>query len=140
MSTIFAIVGRIFIAFLFVVSGATKLMNVSITDAKIATVGLPGGLAMPTGLFEVIAGLCLALGFMTRITTVLLAGFTLLATLFFHNQFTDPVQGAMAMKNLAIIGGLFAVFAHSQLSWSYEALNHDKKICLLYTSPSPRDS
>ena len=122
MSTIFAVIGRILIAVIFLVSGAHKLMDVSGTAAQIASVGLPGELAVPTGLFEIIAGLCLVLGVFTRLTAILLAGFTLLATLYFHNQISDPAQAANAMKNLAIIGGLFLVFAHSQLWWGFDAI------------------
>ena len=133
MSTLFAVIGRIFLAFIFIVSGAMKLMDVSGTNAQINAVGLPWGLAIPTGLFELVAGLCLAIGIFTRLTAILLAGFTLLATLFFHNQFTDPVQGAMAMKNLAIVGGLFLVFAHSQMWWSYDAMRRARKSDLAAT-------
>jgi putative oxidoreductase len=57
----------------------------------------------------------------------MLAVFTAFATLFFHNQFTDPVQGAMAMKNLAIIGGLLLVIAHSQMWWSYDAIRRARR-------------
>ena len=127
MSTFFAVIGRIFIAVIFIVSGAIKLMSVDITNAQIVSVGLPYGLAIPTGLFELAAGLFLVLGIFTRLTAILLAIFTALATLFFHNQFTDPVQGAMAMKNLAIVGGLFLVFAHSQMWWSYDAMRRARR-------------
>ncbi|MEO6717593.1 MAG: DoxX family protein [Novosphingobium sp.] len=121
MSTIFAIIGRILIAVIFLVSGAHKLMDVSGTAAQIAAVGLPKELAIPAGVFEIVAGLCLVLGVFTRLTAILLAGFTLLATLYFHNQISDPAQATNAMKNLAIIGGLFLVFAHSQLWWGFDA-------------------
>ena len=127
MSTLFAVVGRIFIAFIFIVSGATKLMTVAATNAEIAAHGLPNGLAIPTGLFELIFGFCLVFGIATRITAILLAGFTALATLFFHQNLRDPIQGAMAMKNLAIIGGLFLVFAHSQMWWSYDSLRRARR-------------
>ncbi len=79
MSSIAAVVGRILLAVIFIVSGATKLMTVAATSAMIAGVGLPGTLAVPTGLFELIAGICLALGLMTRIASPLVFLFTLLA-------------------------------------------------------------
>jgi putative oxidoreductase len=65
--------------------------------------------------FEIVAGLVLASGFMTRIASLALIVFTALATLFFHEKVTDQVQAAMALKNLAIIGGLLMVFAYGQV-------------------------
>ncbi len=122
MSTIAAVLGRILLAAIFVVSGAGKLVNPATFESMITGLGLPAGLAIPTGVFEIVAGLCLALGIMTRLTAVLLFGFVGLATLFFHNRFTDPLQLAMALKNLAIMGGLLLVFAHSQMWWSYDRM------------------
>ncbi len=122
MSSIAAVLGRIFLAIIFIVSGATKLMSVAATEAMILGVGLPGGLAIPTGLFEVIAGLCLALGLMTRIASLLLAGFTLIAAILFHNRLADPIQSAMFLKDVAIAGGLLLVFAYSQAWYGWDRL------------------
>ena len=55
MNTLLAFIGRLLIATLFLVSGANKLMDISGTDAMIRSVGLPGGLALLTGLFEIVA-------------------------------------------------------------------------------------
>jgi putative oxidoreductase len=117
MSSIAAVIGRILLSIIFIVSGGTKLITVAATEAMIVGVGLPSGLAIPTGLFELVAGICLALGVMTRIASLLLAGFTLLAAILFHNRLTDPIQSAMFLKDVAIAGGLLLVFAHSQV-WS----------------------
>lgn len=122
MSSIAAVIGRILLSILFIVSGVTKLITVAATEAMIVGVGLPGGLAIPTGLFELIAGVCLALGVMTRIASLLLAAFTLLAAILFHNRLTDPVQSAMFLKNLAVAGGLLLTFAHSQVWYGRDRL------------------
>ncbi len=122
MSTIAAVLGRILIALIFIVSGAGKLLDPATFESMITGVGLPAGLAIPTGIFEVVAGLCLALGVMTRLTAVLLFGFVGLATLFFHNQINVPEQMVAALKNLALMGGLLLVFAHSQMWWSYDRI------------------
>lgn len=127
MSKIAAIIGRILIALIFVVSGLGKLMDVSGTAAMIAGVGLPSSLAIPTGLFELIAGLCLASGFMVRLVSVLLAGFSALAILFFHSQLGDPLQRVMLLKDLAIIGGLALAFAHSQMWGHYYAITRQRR-------------
>ncbi|AOR77182.1 DoxX family protein [Novosphingobium resinovorum] len=127
MSKIAAIIGRILIALIFIFSGAGKLADISATETMIVAAGLPSGLAIPTGLFELLAGLCLAAGFMVRLVAVLLAGFTALTILFFHAQFGDPMQRVMALKNLAIIGGLALAFAHSQMWSHYYAIARERR-------------
>ena len=64
---------------------------------------------------------------MTRLFAILLAGFCLVTILFFHREFTDPMQAAQAMKNLAIAGGLLCLFAHSQMRWSYDSMRLERK-------------
>ena len=100
MSMLAVFIGRLFIAVIFIVSGINKLIHVSDTSAMISASGLPGGLAIPTGLFELIAGSCIALGVATRLMSVLLAGFVLLTILFFHRDFTDPMQAMADRTNL----------------------------------------
>ncbi|MFM6830907.1 MAG: DoxX family protein [Novosphingobium sp.] len=127
MSTIAAIIGRILLAAIFVVSGIGKFMDIAGTEAMITAAGLPGGLAIPAGAFEILAGLALALGLATRLVSTLLFGFVALATAFFHNRFNDPAQMIMALKNLAIMGGLLMVFAHSQMWWSWDSMRRERK-------------
>ena len=116
MATLAAIIGRILIAVLFVLSGATKIFGPDATAQMMnAQSPFPGSWAVGVGIFEIVAGLILALGFATRIVSILLIGFTLLATLFFHSEVTDPTQAAMVLKNLAIVGGLLMVFAYGQV-------------------------
>lgn len=127
MSMIAVFIGRLFIAVIFVVSGINKLIHVADTNAMISAAGLPDGLAIPTGLFELIAGICIALGIATRLFAILLAGFVLLTILFFHRDFTDPMQAMVAMKNLAIAGGLLCLFGYGQTRWSYDALRQRRR-------------
>ena len=127
MSMIAAIIGRICLAAIFIISGGQKILAPAGTADMLQSVNLSGALAMPAGIFELVAGLLLAVGLMTRLVAVLLAGFTLLATMFFHNQLADPVQGAMALKNLAIFGGLLMVFAYGQMRGSYDHIRARRK-------------
>ena len=122
MNMIAAFVGRVLLSIIFIVAGISKLFDPATTEAMITGAGLPAGLAIPTGIFELVGGLAIALGFMTRIFSILLAGFCLVTILFFHREFTDQMQAAMAMKNLAIAGGLLCLFAHSQMRWSYDSM------------------
>lgn len=127
MSMIAVFIGRLFIALIFIVSGINKLIHVTDTNAMIGAAGLPDWLAVPTGLFELIAGICIALGIYARLFSVLLAGFVLLTILFFHRDFADPMQAMMAMKNLAIAGGLLCLFGYGNTRWSYDALRRKRR-------------
>lgn len=126
MSKIAAIIGRILIAFIFIVSGTTKLMSIGSTEQMIQNVGLPGGLAIPVGVIELVLGIMLAIGLAVRLVSLLLFGFTALTIVFFHHQITDSMQAAMAMKNLAIMGGLLLAFAHSQMWSHYYAIDRER--------------
>ena len=127
MNMIAAAVGRILLSLIFIISGASKLFDPAGTEAMITGTGFPAGLAIPAGAFELIAGLAIALGFMTRLFAILLAGFCLLPAVLFHQNVTDPMQAAMAMKNVAIAGGLLCLFAHSQMRWSYDSMRLTRK-------------
>lgn len=122
MTAIAAFAGRLLLAVLFIHSGIVKLLAPQGAGQMLDAAGLPASLAMPTGIFELVAGLALVFGVMTRLFALLLAAFTLLAALLFHNQLTDPMQLMQAEKNLAIAGGLLALFAVSQMRWSYDSM------------------
>lgn len=127
MSAIAAFMGRLLLALLFVLAGIPKIIDPSGAAAMLQSANLPGGLAQPVGVFEVVAGLLLALGFMTRLVSILLFGFTLLTVFFFHNQFGDPMQAAQALKNVAIAGGLLMVFAYGHMYWGYDRMRAQRK-------------
>ena len=138
MSHIAAFIGRIMLAVLFIVSGFGKLMDLSTTEDMITGAGLPSGLALPLALFEILGGIALVAGIMTRFAAILLAAFTLLAALFFHNRLTDPMQQVHALKNLAIAGGLLCLFAHSQMRWSYDSMRLRRRAELAETEAAAK--
>jgi len=127
MSMILGFVGRLLIALLFVVSGANKLMDIAGTETAITAVGLPSGLAIPTALFELVAGLALVFGVLTRLFAVLLALFCLATAFFFHNNFLDPNQATALLKNLAIAGGLLCLCGLDSMRWSYDAMRERRR-------------
>jgi putative oxidoreductase len=118
LKTPLVVVGRVLLALIFVTSGYGKLADLEGTAGYIASVGLPWptALAVAAGLFELLAGLALVVGFKARWAAFALGAFTLLASLLFHAYWAAPadqqfVQELMFMKNLAIAGGLFIVAA-----------------------------
>src|SRR5258706_9567802 len=116
----FALGGRFLLAILFILSGVSKLGAPEATQAYIAKVGLPLPVLAYVGavVVELGGGLLLLVGYRTRTAALALALFTLVAALFFHNQFGDRNQFIHFMKNLAICGGLLqvCVFGSGSLS------------------------
>lgn len=128
MTALLAFVGRLLIALLFIISGVNKLFDPASTQALLSGVGLPTSLAIPTGVFELVAGLALVFGVLTRLFAALLAVFCLLSAFFFHNNFVDPVQAAMLLKNVAIAGGLLCLCAVNTMRWSYDAMRDQRRV------------
>lgn len=113
-----ALVGRLLLAYMFIVAGWGKLGGFDGTVALIASKGLPlpTVLAAATVALELAAGIALAIGFKARFAALALAAFTVVATLIFHAYWAVPadqvrIQQLMFNKNLAVIGGLLLVFA-----------------------------
>jgi putative oxidoreductase len=127
MSVIAAVIGRLLLSVVFIVSGVQKIADPGPTAQMLGATSLPASLALPTGVFELVAGLLLAIGLMTRLVSVVLAVFVALTIFFFHNQFADPLQGTLALKNLAIIGGLLMTFAYGQMRGSYDYLREKRR-------------
>jgi putative oxidoreductase len=113
-----ALAGRVLLATMFVLAGFSKIGGFDGTAGYIASVGLPFAelLTALTIVVEIGAGLALIVGFQTRIAALLLAGFTLAASVLFHNYWAMPadqayVQQLMFMKNISVAGGLLIVVA-----------------------------
>jgi len=120
-SGLFAFVGRVMLALVFIISGAVKLADIAGTGTYMESVGLPSSLALPVALFEVVGGLMIVLGVFTRLTALVFAAFCLLTALLFHRETADPIQAAMAFKNIAIAGGFLCLLAYDQKSWSFDS-------------------
>ena len=127
MSMIAAVIGRLLIAVMFVVSGLQKIADPGPTAQMLSATNLPANLALPTGVFELIAGLLLAVGLMTRLVSIVLFVFVGLTIFFFHNQFSDPLQGTLALKNLAIMGGLLMTFAYGQVRGTFDYMRERRR-------------
>ena len=86
VSRIAPALGRLFLAVLFLASGASKLQDPATTIAYIVHAGLPlPSVAYAGSAFvEVLGGLLLLVGFQARIAAAALAAFTVLAALFFE--------------------------------------------------------
>jgi putative oxidoreductase len=113
-----ALIGRILIAALFIPAGFGKLTGFAGAAGYIASAGLPlpqlG--AVIAIIVELGFGILLLVGFKSRLAAIVIAVFTVVAALFFHNYWRMPADKAyvnqlMFFKNLAIAGGLLAIAA-----------------------------
>ncbi len=115
--------GRILLASLFLFAGLLKLTSYAQTEASMTAVGLaPAALLLPAVIaLELGGGLLLAVGRRGAApAAVLLALFTLLTNIFFHDFWTlegemARLEGSLFLKNIAIAGGLL-MFAGMRLS------------------------
>lgn len=123
-----SLAARVLMAALFLPAGLSKLTGFAGTVGYISSVGLPlptlgAALALTV---EIVGGLALLLGWGTRWAALVLAGFTLVASVFFHNFWGVPadqafVQQLLFFKNIAVVGGLLALVAHGAGAWSVDA-------------------
>ncbi len=144
------IFGRILFAVLFIYLGASKLFAVQATaDVIAAKVTIPdllapyaaqletlSGMKMPQllaiggGIFEIIAGLMIALSFAARFFAILLIVYVAAATFYFYDFWNQsPPDNAEtlvnALKNLAIIGALFMIAGYGRGHRAAEAAYGD---------------
>jgi putative oxidoreductase len=132
--------GRVLFAVLFIVSGASKLLDLAATTQMtekivIPTVlasyasqleGLTGMstpqmLAIAAGAIELICGFMIALNFGVRFFAIVLILFVACVTFYFHdfwNQTGAEARNNMvhALKNLSLIGALFMIAGYGRLS------------------------
>lgn len=128
MSDILALVGRLLLAYLFIPAGFGKISGFSASVGYAASVGMPMpevGVAIGL-LIELVGGIMLLVGFMTRPAALFLALFTLVAGLLFHAYWSLPadqvmVQQLLFNKNIAIVGGLLGFAAFGAGTWSVDA-------------------
>ena len=108
-----ALAGRVLIAAIFVLSGASKVADPAGTIAYIGSAGLPlPQLAfVAAAAIELVGGLALVLGYRTRLAALALAIFSLLAALTFHSALSDQNQFIHFFKNIAMAGGLLQIVA-----------------------------
>jgi putative oxidoreductase len=123
-----ALAGRVLIAAMFLPAGIGKLTGFEGTVGYIASVGLPfptAGAALATAV-EIVGSLALLAGVGTRTAALVLAAFTLVASVFFHAYWAAPAAQAFVtqllfFKNVAIAGGLLALAASGAGRWSVDA-------------------
>ncbi|GGB93491.1 DoxX family protein [Pseudoduganella buxea] len=123
VTTIAPAAGRVLLAAIFVISGLGKIAAPAATIGYIQSVGLPFATAglLAAIAIEVGGGLALALGYRTRLVAALLAAFSIVAGLAFHNAIGDQNQFIHLLKNFAMAGGLLQVAAFGAGAFSIDS-------------------
>jgi putative oxidoreductase len=112
------LLGRLMLAYIFVLSGYGKIVGFAGAAGYMAKYGMPMIEPLLVGaiIVELAASLMLVVGWKARWAALALFLFSLLATLVFHAYWAVPPEQAYGQmiqfqKNLAIMGGmLFVVF------------------------------
>jgi putative oxidoreductase len=132
-NSVLILIARILLSFIFILSGFGKLADPAATAGMITGAGLPAATALAylAGLFELVAGLAILVGFQTKIAAWALAAFCVFTGVVFHSG-TVAVEGwpdaalgwintlnqIMLMKNITLAGGyiLLAAFGAGSIS------------------------
>ena len=113
-----ALVARLLLAPLFLLAGISKLADIPATVGYMQSAGIPYAepLAIVAALAEILGGLSILTGLLTRVGALGLIVFLIPTTLIFHDfwNLAGPeraMQMVNFLKNLAIMGGLTLLIA-----------------------------
>lgn len=127
-----ALVGRILLVLIFVISGFGKIKGFAGAAGYMQGAGIPAGLVTPalilTILVEFGGGLLIVVGFRTRLAAVVLFLWLIPVTYIFHfipyHKATPPDQVMtnmiMIMKNISMMGGLLFLASMGPGAYSVE--------------------
>jgi putative oxidoreductase len=113
-----ALIGRIALAAIFVLSGLQKLIDFTGTASMIAGAGvpLPTVAAAVAVVIELGGGLAIFAGWMTRVAALAIVVFLIIVSPIFHNFWTMEGEARMMnqimfLKNVSMLGGFLLLMA-----------------------------
>jgi putative oxidoreductase len=128
------LIARILMGYIFLLSGWGKLMGLAGFAASLEQRGVPANYAFAVlgAAVEFLGGLALVVGVATRYAALALVAFTLVATGIAHRfwEFDEAARRAQAInfnKNMAMIGGLFALIVAGPGRFSLDRLLAQRK-------------
>lgn len=130
------LVARILLSFIFILSGFGKLTDPSATAGMITGAGLPAATALAylAGLFELVTGLFVLVGFQTKLTGWALALFCIFTGAVFHSGtvvvpgwpdaalgWINTLNQIMMMKNFTLAGAYILLATVGAGAYSLDA-------------------
>ncbi|HET7062976.1 MAG TPA: DoxX family protein [Rudaea sp.] len=122
MQSLNALLGRVGLSLIFIISGFGKIAAYTGTEQYMAASGVPGALLPLVIALELGGGLAILAGAFTRPTAIALALFSIASAILFHFNLADQNQFIHLLKNVAIAGGFLTLAAHGPGSISIDAL------------------
>ena len=128
-SAVIVLAGRILLTVPFILGGFGKFADTAGAAGYFGSLNLPSPMlvAWTSAIFETVAGLCVLVGFQTRVAACLLAAFSIMAGYLGHyGQGGDDAALAMMhlqafMKDVALGGGFLVLAIHGADSLSLDA-------------------
>ena len=112
MNAPLALLGRIGLSLIFIISGWGKIAGYAATQQYMEAMGVPGTLLPLVIALELGGGLAILMGAFTRWIALALAAFSLASAALFHANFGDAAQAINFWKNVAMAGGFLMLAAH----------------------------
>ena len=131
MNHLYALLGRIGLSLIFILSGWSKLAAYAGTQQYMEAMGVPGALLPLVIALEIGGGLAVLAGVFTRSASLALALFSLAAGVLFHADLADQNQFIHLMKNVALGGGFLLLAANGAGAFSVDAWRRDRHLSTL---------
>ena len=128
-SSLLLVLARILLSFMFILAGFGKITDPAGTAGMIAGAGLPAATALTylAGLFELLTGLAVLVGFQVRIVGWLLAAFCIFTAVVFHLPYASGAElvnilnQIMVMKNFTLAGAYILLATVGAGAYSIDA-------------------
>ena len=114
------VLGRIFLSTIFLIEGANKIFNYEETIQYMENFSVPGYLAIPAIILEILFPLLLIIGYQTKIAAFAMAIFTIVVAIIFHTNFDDHMQFITFFKDIAIAGGFIIILVNGSGRFSLD--------------------
>jgi putative oxidoreductase len=122
------LIGRLLVVALFLPAGLAKLTGFAGTVGYFGSLGIPAPTlaVVVTIVVEVLGSIALLVGFQTRIVALVMAIFTLAASVAGHAYWAAPADQAFVaqllfFKNIAVMGGLLVLASAGAGAFSFDA-------------------
>lgn len=130
MNKYLGVVARILLAQVYLIVGLYSHVYQSMSNPLfydgfqqyLGSVGLPGIFAPLMILIEVLGAVLLLVGYKTRFSALLLAGYSLFVALVFHHNLANPQELLACLQYLAVAGGLLMLANSPQTACSLDNL------------------